>query len=104
MAHEHAHGHAHHHHGPAADADRRWLAVALGVIATFMVVEVVAGILADSLALLSDAAHMLTDAGALDVERAPLGLAQRCRRAHVRARADEADDQHEAAIDVGHRP
>ena len=63
MAHEHAHGHAHHHHGPAADADRRWLAVALGVIATFMVVEVVAGILADSLALLSDAAHMLTDAG-----------------------------------------
>ena len=64
VAHEHAHGHAHHHHGPAADADRRWLGVALGVIATFMVVEVVAGILADSLALLSDAAHMLTDAGA----------------------------------------
>ena len=32
-----------------------------------MVVEIVAGILADSLALLSDAAHMLTDAGAIVV-------------------------------------
>jgi cobalt-zinc-cadmium efflux system protein len=59
-----AHAHAHH-HGPSAEADRRWLAIALGVIAGFMVVEVVAGILADSLALLSDAAHMLTDAGAI---------------------------------------
>jgi cobalt-zinc-cadmium efflux system protein len=62
-----AHDHGHHHHGPSADADHRWLAVALGVIASFMVVEVVAGILADSLALLSDAAHMLTDAAAIAV-------------------------------------
>ena len=77
MAHEHAHGHAHHHHGPAADADRRWLAVALGVIATFMVVEIVAGILADSLALLSDAAHMLTDAGALLLSLIVLRLVRR---------------------------
>jgi cobalt-zinc-cadmium efflux system protein len=77
VAHEHAHGHGHHHHGPAADADRRWLAVALGVIATFMVVEVVAGILADSLALLSDAAHMLTDAGAIAVALYAAGLAAR---------------------------
>ncbi|HKE81463.1 MAG TPA: cation diffusion facilitator family transporter [Solirubrobacteraceae bacterium] len=57
--------HDHHDHGPSHDADRRWLAVALGIIAAFMVVEVVAGILADSLALLSDAAHMLTDAAAI---------------------------------------
>jgi cobalt-zinc-cadmium efflux system protein len=77
VAHEHAHGHGHHHHGPAADADRRWLAVALGVIATFMVVELVAGILADSLALLSDAAHMLTDAGAIAIALYAAGLAAR---------------------------
>ena len=77
MAHDHAHGHGHHHHGPAADADRRWLAVALGVIATFMVVEVVAGIVADSLALLSDAAHMLTDAGAIAVALYAAGVAAR---------------------------
>ncbi len=63
--HDHDHSGHGHSHAPSADADRRWLALALGIIASFMVVEVVAGILADSLALLSDAAHMLTDAGAI---------------------------------------
>jgi cobalt-zinc-cadmium efflux system protein len=72
-----AHDHGHHHHGPSADADHRWLAVALGVIAGFMVVEVVAGILADSLALLSDAAHMLTDAAAIAVALFAARLAAR---------------------------
>ena len=72
-----AHDHGHHPHGPSADADSRWLAVALGVIAAFMVVEVVAGILADSLALLSDAAHMLTDAGAIAVALFAARLAAR---------------------------
>ena len=43
-------------------------------------------------------------AGALDVQRAPLGLAQRGGGADVRARADEADDEHEAAVDLGGRP
>jgi cobalt-zinc-cadmium efflux system protein len=62
-----AHDHAHHHHGVSPAGDRRWLLVALGVIVAFMAVEVVAGILADSLALLSDAAHMLTDAGAVAI-------------------------------------
>jgi cobalt-zinc-cadmium efflux system protein len=61
--HDH-HGHDHR-HAPSADADLRWLAVALGLIAGFMVLEVVAGLLASSLALLSDASHMLTDAGAI---------------------------------------
>lgn len=49
----------------AADADRRYLTIALGLILTFMLFEVVVGIVAHSLALLSDAGHMLTDAGAL---------------------------------------
>jgi hypothetical protein len=44
---------------------RSGFSVALALIAGFMAVEVVVGILAHSLALLSDAAHMLTDAGAL---------------------------------------
>src|SRR5438477_54729 len=65
MAHEHAHGGGHHHHGVSPAADRRWLAIALATVLAFMVVEVVAGVLASSLALLSDAAHMLTDAGAI---------------------------------------
>jgi cobalt-zinc-cadmium efflux system protein len=54
-----------HDHAVGADADARRLAVAFGLIVGLMAVEVVAGILAHSLALLSDAAHMLTDAGAL---------------------------------------
>ncbi len=58
MAHDHE-------HGARADADVRRLAVALGLILAFMAVEVAAGVVADSLALLSDAAHMLVDAGAL---------------------------------------
>jgi cobalt-zinc-cadmium efflux system protein len=56
------HGHAH----PASpDADLRWLAAAGALIALFMVGEVSAGLVAHSLALLSDAAHMLTDAAAI---------------------------------------
>ena len=48
-----------------AQGDRRLLALALGVLAVFMVAEVVLGILASSLALIADAGHMLTDASAL---------------------------------------
>ncbi|MFE9648342.1 cation diffusion facilitator family transporter [Streptomyces sp. NPDC006365] len=55
-------GHAGHSHGVSADADRRWLGIALTLITAFMAIEVVIGIIAQSLALISDAAHMLTDA------------------------------------------
>jgi cobalt-zinc-cadmium efflux system protein len=75
-AHDHGHDHAHS-HAPAPDADRRWLSVALGLILAFMVVEVVAGFLADSLALLSDAAHMLTDAGSIGLALVAARLAAR---------------------------
>jgi len=77
-AHAHAHdaGHAHS-HAPAPDADRRWLAIALGLILGFMVLEVAAGLLADSLALLSDAAHMLTDAGSIALALVAARLAAR---------------------------
>jgi cobalt-zinc-cadmium efflux system protein len=45
--------------------DRRRLALALALIGSFMVFEVIVGLVADSLAVLADAAHMLSDAGAL---------------------------------------
>src|SRR5580765_4928246 len=64
-AHHHGHDHADHAHSVSRDADRRYLTTALVLIVAFMAFEVVVGILAHSLALLSDAAHMLTDAGAL---------------------------------------
>jgi cobalt-zinc-cadmium efflux system protein len=51
--------------------------LALGLIVAFMTVEVVAGILAHSLALISDAAHMLTDAAALGLALVALRLAAR---------------------------
>ncbi len=61
----------------AADADTGKLAIALGLILGFMCVEVIAGILASSLALLSDAAHMLTDAAALGLSLVAVRLARR---------------------------
>jgi cobalt-zinc-cadmium efflux system protein len=57
-------GHHHPHAAPRA-GDRRWLLAALALIVAFMVAEVVAGLLARSLALIADAGHMLTDAAAL---------------------------------------
>ena len=77
----HAHGHAHG-HGPGhvhvrADADARALWIALALIVAFMGAELVAGIVANSLALLSDAAHMLTDAAALALALIALRIARR---------------------------
>jgi cobalt-zinc-cadmium efflux system protein len=71
------HSHAGHSHGVSGDADRGKLAFALALILAFMAVEVTAGILAGSLALLSDAAHMLTDAAALGLALVAVRLAQR---------------------------
>ncbi|HEY8640380.1 MAG TPA: cation diffusion facilitator family transporter, partial [Solirubrobacterales bacterium] len=61
----------------SADADRGKLGIALGLIVGFMAVEVTVGILASSLALLSDAAHMLTDATAIGLSLVAIRLAQR---------------------------
>jgi cobalt-zinc-cadmium efflux system protein len=69
MAHEHRHA--------SATADRRWLMAALGVITAFMIGEVIAGFAAHSLALLTDAAHMLTDAVALLVAVVSAVIARR---------------------------
>ena len=77
MSHSHGHSHAGHSHGASADADRGKLAVALALILAFMAAEVVTGILANSLALLSDAAHMLTDAAAIGFSLLAINLAQR---------------------------
>jgi cobalt-zinc-cadmium efflux system protein len=71
------HGHDGHSHGVSADADRRWLTLALGLIVVYMAGEVVVGLLAGSLALLSDAAHMLTDAGAIVLALVAMRLAAR---------------------------
>lgn len=65
--HDHSFGHDHagHDHAVRAGDDARYLLVALIVIVVFMVGEVIAAIFSHSIALLADAGHMLTDAGAL---------------------------------------
>ena len=76
--HADAHGvHTGHAHGVSADADSGKLTIALALILGFMAVEVVVGIIAGSLALLSDAAHMLTDAAAIGLSLVAARLSAR---------------------------
>jgi cobalt-zinc-cadmium efflux system protein len=69
--------HTGHSHAPSAEADRGKLALALALIVGFMLVEVVAGLVAGSVALLSDAAHMVTDAGSIALALIAARLAAR---------------------------
>src|SRR3954469_3307529 len=65
----HQHSGAHHSHGighsHAADAPVRSLRIALALTAVLLIVEVIGGIASNSIALLADAGHMLTDVAAL---------------------------------------
>ena len=71
--HDH-HGHDHHEHGSSSST---LLGVALVLTGAFMVVEFAGGILANSLALLADAGHMLTDTAALALAWAATRMAVR---------------------------
>ncbi|MDH2429138.1 cation diffusion facilitator family transporter [Sphaerisporangium sp. TRM90804] len=74
----HSPGHGHGHgHTVGVDADRRYLTGALALIVGFMAVEVVVGVVAQSLALISDAGHMLTDAVAIVFALIAMRIAQR---------------------------
>lgn len=70
-------GHDGHSHGVSADADRRYLVLALGLLLLFMIIEVVVAIASGSLALLSDAGHMLSDVGAIGAALWAMRLAAR---------------------------
>lgn len=87
MGHHHGHGHAHG-DGPAPGAApggdeaarrgaRRALTTVLALTAGFVVAEVVGGVVAGSVALLADAAHMLSDAGSIALALGALWLAGR---------------------------
>ncbi|UUU26296.1 cation diffusion facilitator family transporter [Streptomyces sp. DSM 40750] len=75
----HDHGHAHHapSTGTAAAAYRGRLRIALSITLTVMAVELVGGVLADSLALIADAAHMATDAVGLGMALLAIHFANR---------------------------
>ncbi len=77
--HDHAAAHsgAAHSHVLAIDADRRYLRIALALLGGFLVGEIIVAVIADSLALLSDAGHMLTDVGAIAASLWAMHLAAR---------------------------
>ncbi len=74
MSHNHNHSHSHSH---AHNANKKALTLSFILIAGFMVVEFVGGIMTNSLALLSDAGHMLSDAVALGLSLAAVIFGQR---------------------------
>lgn len=74
MSHD-EHSHAGHDH--TAGANERSLRIALGLTTTFLFVELVGGILSQSLALISDAAHMFTDVAALAIALMAIRMAKR---------------------------
>ena len=72
-------GHQGHDHSHAAvtEGNAKKLTIALILTTTFLVIEFIAGIITQSLALLSDAAHMFTDAAALAIALAAIQIAKR---------------------------
>jgi cobalt-zinc-cadmium efflux system protein len=66
-----------HGHGVTASSDSRYITIALGLIVGFLIFEVVMAFAGHSLALLADAGHMLTDAGALAASLLAIRLARR---------------------------
>jgi cobalt-zinc-cadmium efflux system protein len=72
-----AHDHAAHSHSHAAGADETRIAWAFVIIATFLALQVVGGVISGSLALLADAGHMVSDAVALAMSWAALRIGRR---------------------------
>jgi len=75
--HHHDHGAHHHHHHGAGNGNKRALAAALSITAGIMLLEFFGGLLTNSLALLSDSGHMLSDAAALGLSLIAFWLAAR---------------------------
>lgn len=70
------HGHDHS-HAVVTEGNAKKLTIALALTTTFLIVEVIAGLITQSLALLSDAAHMFTDAAALAIALVAIQISKR---------------------------
>ena len=84
MTHKHDHHEGHRHHGggghghaPGRDAGARRLVLALLILGGFTLVEAIGGYLANSIALLAEAAHMLADSASLLLAVIAVGAARR---------------------------
>ncbi|KRF21660.1 cation diffusion facilitator family transporter [Paenibacillus sp. Soil787] len=83
QGHDHAHHgqhHGHHHHGHSGN--KQGLFIALCITASIMILEFVGGLWTNSLALLSDSGHMLSDAGSLVLSLTALWFAAKPSSAH----------------------
>ncbi|WP_428630627.1 cation diffusion facilitator family transporter [Sphingopyxis sp.] len=77
MGHDHSHSAADGGHNHGAGASSKRLAIALGLTTIFLIAEIVGAFVFDSLALLSDAAHMFTDSAALAIALVAVRIGQR---------------------------
>jgi cobalt-zinc-cadmium efflux system protein len=66
-----------HSHALPSSQNEKYIWIALGLTSTFLVVEVIGGLITGSLALISDAAHMLTDTMALAIALAAIRIARK---------------------------
>lgn len=73
----HEHSHSNHSHSHTHNANKKALKISFALIASFMIIEFVGGFLTNSLALISDAGHMLSDAVALGLSLSALLLGER---------------------------
>ena len=76
-SHDHGHDHGHSHHHASSEVSRSRLRWVLLLSALYLVAEAVGGVLTNSLALLADAGHMLSDVGSLALALFAMGVAQR---------------------------
>jgi cobalt-zinc-cadmium efflux system protein len=76
QGHDHAHDHEHHQHDFRELGSRR-LRIVLAITASFMFVEFIGGYLANSLALMADAGHMLSDVAAISLSLFAIWFARR---------------------------
>ncbi|MBP1989698.1 cation diffusion facilitator family transporter [Paenibacillus eucommiae] len=77
-SHSHAHDHSHHGHGHGhshASNNKKGLTVALILTSSIMILEFFGGLITNSLALLSDSGHMLSDAASLALSLVALSFA-----------------------------
>lgn len=80
LSESHTHTHSHsllHHAAPASGTTQRNLILTIGITVAILVIEVAGGLVANSLALLSDAGHVFTDLAALIMSLAAIRLAAR---------------------------
>jgi cobalt-zinc-cadmium efflux system protein len=75
--HDHHHGHHHHHHDHTREGNKKGLTIALLITTGIMILEFVGGLVTNSLALLSDSGHMLSDASSLFLSLVAMWFATR---------------------------